>query len=91
MQVKAALELPVFQKLRACTQKTGLRAYAIGGYVRDYFLQRPSKDIDVVVEGKGIEFAEAFAAEIGGKATVYPNFGTAMVPYKDWVVEFVGA
>lgn len=70
----------------------GLEAYAVGGYVRDYYLHRPSSDIDVVVVGSGIDVAEALAAELGGaKVAVYRTYGTAMVRWRNTEVEFVGA
>ena len=70
----------------------GLEAYAVGGYVRDYYLHRPSSDIDVVVVGSGVDVAEALAKELGGaKVAVYKTYGTAMVRWRDVEVEFVGA
>jgi poly(A) polymerase len=71
----------------------GLESYVIGGYVRDIFLHRPSKDIDIVVVGSGIELAETIAGKFGKNASlsVFKNFGTAQVKYKDWEIEFVGA
>ena len=70
-----------------------LEVYAIGGYVRDIFLNRPSKDIDIVCVGSGIHLAGLVAASFGKKAnlTVFNNFGTAQVKYKDIEIEFVGA
>jgi len=67
--------------------------YLIGGYVRDYFLCRPSHDIDVVVVGKGIALAEAVAKELGRhtQLTVFRNFGTAQIKYKEYEIEFAGA
>ena len=67
--------------------------YAIGGYVRDIFLRRNSKDIDVVCVGSGIQLAEAVTKKLGGKAklSVFKNFGTAQIKWKDVEVEFVGA
>ena len=67
--------------------------YAIGGYVRDFFLKRASKDIDVVCVGSGIRLAEAVAARLGRKAklSVFKNFGTAQVKWGDTEIEFVGA
>ncbi len=68
-------------------------AYVIGGWVRDIFLQRPSTDIDVVVVGSGIQLASLVARKLDRekKLKVYKNFGTAMLRYKEWQVEFVGA
>ena len=86
-----ALTDPVFELVRHTTKITGMRAFVIGGFVRDYFLGIPNDDIDIVVEGSGIEFAKEFASVVGGEVTVYENFGTAMVKYGDKKVEFVGA
>jgi len=68
-------------------------AYIVGGCVRDHFLNRPSKDIDVVCVGSGIRLAEAFAERLGKKTTVavFKNFGTAQVKYRNNTIEFVGA
>lgn len=67
-------------------------ARIVGGFVRDQLLKRPSKDIDIVCLGDGIRLAEAVAAErAGAQVHVFKNFGTAMVHWEDWVLEFVGA
>ncbi|MDR2810815.1 MAG: CCA tRNA nucleotidyltransferase [Tannerellaceae bacterium] len=68
-------------------------AYLIGGYVRDLFLHRPSKDIDIVAVGSGIKLAQAVSAKMGRgtKLTVFKNFGTAQVKSRQWELEFVGA
>jgi putative nucleotidyltransferase with HDIG domain len=64
----------------------------VGGYVRDLILNRPSKDIDIVVEGKGIELAEKVAKALNIKnVNVFKNFGTAQFIFEDWDIEFVGA
>lgn len=68
-----------------------MRAFVIGGFVRDCFLGRPCKDIDVVVEGSGIEVAEKVAATVHSKLSVFKNFGTAMFRYCGMEIEFVGA
>ena len=83
----------VIETITAISDQKGLECYAIGGYVRDIFLFRPSKDIDVVTVGRGIELAQAVADELGKKArlSVFKNFGTAQIKYKDIEVEFVGA
>ncbi len=68
-------------------------AYLIGGWVRDVLLNRNSKDLDVVVVGNGIELASRVAEKTGkkGSVRVFKNFGTAMLRYRSWEVEFVGA
>ncbi|MDR1881017.1 MAG: CCA tRNA nucleotidyltransferase [Tannerellaceae bacterium] len=70
-----------------------LEVYVIGGYVRDLFLNRPSKDIDIVVVGSGIELAKAVARKMGKNShlSVFKNFGTAQVKSGEWELEFVGA
>jgi len=74
-------------------QDRKVAVYVIGGYVRDLLLNRKSKDIDFLIIGNGIEFAEAVALKIGNKTAVnvFKNFGTAMLNYKGWEIEFVGA
>lgn len=69
------------------------KVYVVGGFVRDLILQRPSKDVDFTVLGDGIAFAQALAEEMEGDAhvNVFKNFGTAMIRYADWDLEFVGA
>ncbi len=68
-------------------------AYVIGGWVRDLILGRPSDDIDIVVAGSGVEVARHVAAKLNksDKLKVYKNFGTAMLRYGNWQIEFVGA
>ncbi|MEM9932417.1 MAG: HD domain-containing protein [Bacteroidota bacterium] len=92
MFVKEAVSDQVFIDIQAASQKTGLSSYVIGGYVRDFLLGTTSKDIDVVVEGRGIELAQAFADIVGAKEVIiFENFGTAMVKAGEYEVEFVGA
>lgn len=86
-----ALMNPVFEFVQWVAKDTGMRAFVIGGFVRDYFLGIPNDDIDIVVEGSGIKFAQKFAEVVNGELTVYENFGTAMVHFGDQKVEFVGA
>lgn len=82
----------VFEILKTCSKQTGLEAYVVGGFVRDTLLNRVCKDIDVVVLGEGIAFAKAFAKAVNAKdVATFERFGTAMVRYNDWEVEFVGA
>ena len=88
---------PIFPLVSKVAEKTGVRAFVIGGFVRDCFLGRPTDDIDIVIEGSGIDFAqnvaEAIMAETGHPCTVasYRNFGTAMLHYRGTEIEFVGA
>ena len=63
----------------------------VGGYVRDYYLRRPSTDIDVVVVGSGVAVAEELGRELGAKVSVFRTYGTAMVRWRGTEVEFVGA
>jgi poly(A) polymerase len=92
MNLSSAISHPLFSKLRDTSRRLGLRSYVIGGYVRDHLLQRPCKDVDIVVEGRGIDLARAFAEDIGRAGfSFFENFGTAMVMFDDFQVEFVGA
>jgi poly(A) polymerase len=85
------LQHSVFKILADIAAKHNIEAYIIGGYVRDIFLERPSKDIDIVVLGNGIEFAEHAGQALKSKVAVFKNFGTAMLKYQDLELEFVGA
>ena len=85
------LQNPVFKTLSSIADKHKTEAYVIGGFVRDIFLNRPSKDIDVVVVGSGIEYAEAIGRKLNTKVAVFKNFGTANIKYQDLEIEFVGA
>lgn len=84
---------PIFKIIQEKAQELNLKAYVIGGYVRDLLLDRPCKDIDVVVLGDGIELAKATANFDGKprKVSIFKNFGTAMFKYRDYEIEFVGA
>ena len=86
-----ALHNPIFKTIGQLADESGIEAFVIGGFVRDYFLQRPCTDIDVVVVGSGIELAEKLAAKLKTKVTVFKTFGTAMVQAKGMEIEFVGA
>ena len=83
----------IFHHISTAADKFGLECYVVGGYVRDLFLERSSNDIDVVVVGSGIQVASELKAILGKKAhlSVFRNFGTAQVKYKNIEVEFVGA
>ena len=86
-----ALQNPIFRTIGRLADQAGVSAFVIGGYVRDYFLRRPSTDIDVVVAGSGIELAERLAKELKTGVTVFKTFGTAMVRAGGMEIEFVGA
>ena len=87
------LNQPIFHLIGDCADELGVECYVVGGYVRDIFLERPSKDIDVVVVGSGIRVAEQLKKKLGKKAhlSVFKNFGTAQVKAGALEVEFVGA
>lgn len=85
------LQHPIFKVLANIATKTHTEAYVIGGFVRDLFLNRESKDIDIVVIGNGIEFAEKAGEQLKTKVAIFKNFGTAMLKYGDLEIEFVGA
>lgn len=92
-QLAELLDKDIFHKISQAADTLGLECYVVGGYVRDLFLERPSNDIDVVVVGSGIQVAGELKNILGKKAhiSVFKNFGTAQVKYKDTEVEFVGA
>ncbi len=85
------LRKPIFEHIRRVVDRMGVEAYVVGGYVRDYYLRRPSTDIDVVVVGSGVAVAEELAKELGAKVSVFRNYGTAMLRWRGTEVEFVGA
>jgi len=83
----------LFKIVGQVCHEMNVKAFVIGGFVRDLILERPSKDVDIVVLGSGIavakKVAEAFGS--GAQARFFKNFGTAMVEHGDWQIEFVGA
>lgn len=85
------LSNPIFRKISRIAGEQGVRAFVVGGYVRDHYLRRPSTDIDVVVVGSGIALAEALGRELHTKVSVFKTFGTAMLRAGGIEVEFVGA
>lgn len=91
--LSAFLQHPVFEKIKAVLSTDNREAFVIGGFVRDLMLGRPSKDIDVVTLGSGIELAEKIARAINPriKVNVFKNFGTAMFRFDDMEIELVGA
>lgn len=86
------LKHPVFKVASQIVTEKNLQAYVIGGFVRDMLLGRPSKDIDIVVIGSGLDLAKECAERLRvKKVSLFQNFGTAQFKYKDLDVEFVGA
>jgi len=82
---------PILQIISDIASELGIEVYVIGGYVRDLILNRPCKDIDIVVNGSGIELAKKVAHKTGSSVNIYKNFGTASIHYHDIELEFVGA
>lgn len=87
------LQHPLYLAVREVSKQRKVRSFLIGGYVRDLILKRPCKDIDIVCEGSGIEFAREVAKKLSSDihVTYYKNFGTAAFKYDGWEIEFVGA
>lgn len=83
----------IFQLMSGVADDLGIECYLIGGYVRDLLLQRPSKDIDVVVVGSGIDMAKAVAQKLGKNThvSIFKTYGTAQVKNRQYELEFVGA
>ncbi len=94
MKYETALENPIFKIITQASQELGLESFVIGGFVRDYLLQRDfKKDIDIVAVGSGIDLALKVSDLLPNKpkVQVFKNYGTAMLRYKDIDIEFVGA
>jgi len=92
LNLKEHLSHKIFQTVSEVASREGKSAFAIGGFVRDLILKRPSKDIDFVVLGDGLDFAEKVAKELNvKKVAFYKNFGTAAFVFDELEIEFVGA
>lgn len=91
--MKEKINQKIFHIISDIATENNIECYVIGGYVRDLFLNRPSKDIDIVVVGSGVDFAEKVSEKLGkkNKLTVFKNFGTAQIKHEDLEIEFVGA
>ena len=87
------LQGKIFDEISQAADDLGLETYVIGGYVRDIFLYRPSKDIDIVCVGSGIKLAQEVAKRLNKQKylSVFKSYGTAHIKYKEVDVEFVGA
>ena len=89
-----ALKNNIFSLISTCAEELNLECYVIGGFVRDYIIKKSiPKDIDIVVVGDGIEFANYVSKKIKNtpKVTIFKTYGTAMFRYNDLEIEFVGA
>lgn len=84
---------PVLRRIGEIADSMGREVYVVGGYVRDIFLQRPVNDIDFVTVGSGISLAKEVSEALGrgDHLTVYANYGTAQIKYRNLELEFVGA
>lgn len=94
MNYSKALQHPIFNFISDASKQLNLRSYVIGGFVRDFILERgDAKDIDVVAVGSGIELAQKVAELLPNnpKVQVFKTYGTAMLRYQDVEIEFVGA
>lgn len=93
MNLSKKVQGAVFSAVSDAAGELSVECYVIGGYVRDLFLKRPSKDIDIVTVGSGIELAKLVALKLGRgrNVSVFKNFGTAQLKYKGMEIEFVGA
>ncbi|HRP60627.1 MAG TPA: CCA tRNA nucleotidyltransferase, partial [Vicingus sp.] len=91
--MKEHIKHPIFEIIAKAATELNIDVYVIGGFVRDIILNRPCKDIDIVAIGSGIDLAEKVAKLIGQntKVAVFRNYGTAMLRYQDYEIEFVGA
>ena len=92
MNLKNDLNDKIFGLIAGVAEKLAVDVFVIGGWVRDLLLKRQSKDIDFVVVGDGIVFANELSLALGkAKVSVFKRFGTAMINYRDYELEFVGA
>lgn len=93
MNISGKIDKKIFRHVGSVADAMGRECYVVGGYVRDLFLERHSKDIDFVTVGSGIDVAEAVTATLGkgARLAVFRNFGTAQVHYRGEEYEFVGA
>ena len=93
MNLKQDIDKQIFHLIGQAADEMGREAYVVGGYVRDIFLNRTSKDIDFVTVGSGIELAQKVASLLGKGAhlSVFATYGTAQVKWKGLELEFVGA
>lgn len=92
MDIHTYTEIGLFKTIRDLSIEMNSPAFIVGGWVRDQLLKRSSKDIDFLIIGDGLEFAERLGKKLGGaKVSLFKTYGTASIKYKDLELEFVGA
>jgi len=92
MDILKSIDITLFKTIGDLAKELKLPVYVVGGWVRDQLLDRPSKDIDFLVIGDGLKFAESLAKKLGGaKVSLFKTYGTASIKYNDFELEFVGA
>ncbi|MFN4941401.1 MAG: CCA tRNA nucleotidyltransferase [Bacteroidota bacterium] len=91
--MQSPLDNPIFELIGKTADDMKLKAWVVGGFVRDSILKHENKDIDIVVVGNGVDFAQAVAKNFNNDCTlsVFRNFGTAQIKFDDWIIEFIGA
>ena len=90
--IQSRLIHPIFKIVSEESEILGFKTYVIGGYVRDLYLNRKSKDVDFVTVGSGIKLAQAVKERLKNSSlSIFKNFGTAQIKTNDWEFEFVGA
>ncbi|MFY0642921.1 MAG: HD domain-containing protein [Bacteroidia bacterium] len=90
--MKKALTHPIFKLVNQVSKELNSPSYVVGGYVRDYYLKRDSKDVDFVTMGNGIALAKRVHQLLGNShLSIFKNFGTAQIKTDEWEFEFVGA
>jgi putative nucleotidyltransferase with HDIG domain len=87
---KIEIKEEIVLKIAKYADELGYKIYSVGGYVRDYFLNRERTDFDFTIEGDALEFAEKLSEKLNVFPVLYPRFRTALVPYMDFKLEFVG-
>ena len=93
MVFQEAITNSIFHEISNYCYGNNIESFVVGGFVRDFFLKRPSKDIDILIIGDGITVAKQIAKQIDPKisVTIFKNFGTAYFKLNDYEIEFVGS
>lgn len=84
------IQEPLIKSIGEFADEIGVEIYIVGGYVRDYYLNRPRLDFDFTIKGDSLEFAEKLALKYNTKPILYPKFRTAMLQINGSKCEFVG-